>query len=127
MTTIMKPYRDADNNNILSILVPATVVKLPTGDNITFLENSNNTQYTLATCHVAYPDDTEEQVNAVVWRNSLEKGLFSVGDEVLLRTQLEGDYAGNSVVQLPGARRVDVAKLGVDIEKFAGKEVAADA
>lgn len=127
MTTIMKPYRDADNNNILTILVPATIVKLPTGDNITFLENSNNTQYTLATCHVQYPDDTEEQVNAVVWRNSLEKGLFSVGDEVLLRTQLEGDYAGNSVVQLPGARRVDVAKLGVDIEKFAAKEVAADA
>lgn len=112
---VLKPYRDENNHNILTVLVPATIMKLPKGDS--YMTNSNGTEYSLATCHVKYPNGTEEKVQSVIWRSSLEQGIFSEGDEIVLRTQLEGEYAGNSVVEYRESVFIDSTALGIKLDE----------
>lgn len=103
---MIKTERNSETG-IMEAFIPATIhaVGKPT------LTNTNGTNYGLASCDVEYPDGSSERVNAVIWENSYDTGLFNDGDSVLLRTQIEGEYAGNAVVQLPGAVRVDVSKF----------------
>jgi len=104
-----------ETNEITGILegfIPAKLVALPEKFN---LKNSKNTMYGIATVEIKYDDNTTDTVNAVIYEKSSETGLFKVGQPVELRVQLEGEYAGNSVVQLPGIKKVDITKLGIKL------------
>ena len=74
------------------------------------IENSNGNEYQIANCTVTYPDNSKEIVSSVIWTRSVEAGVFAIGGDVTLRVQIEGDYAGNAVVELSN-NRVDVSKL----------------
>ena len=103
---MIKPERNQETG-IMEAHIPATIVALgkPT------LTNVNGTKYGLATCKVEYPDGSTDEVNGVIWENSYETDLFQVGNSIILRTQIEGTHQGNAVVQLAGAKRVDVSKF----------------
>lgn len=120
---ILKPFRDENNGDILSINVPATLVKLPSAEG-NWMENSNGKQYAVAISEITYPNGTTKNARSIIYRNQLETGLFNEGDEIMLRTQLEGEYKGNSVVQLAATDVVDIDALDLDLSEFA--EAAAD-
>lgn len=120
MTKLFEPYNDEENGGMLSVLIPATLVKIPAATRT--LDNEKATPYGLATCHIEYPDNTTDEVQAIMWGASIETGLFQEGTTIVLRTQLEGEYAGNAVVQLPAAKKVDIGKFNFVV---AGKKVEA--
>lgn len=91
------------------------------------LENVNGTKYSLPKVRVTYPDGSEETVNGAMYENSINTGLFAVGEKVQLRVQIEGDYAGNAVVQLPSATKVDLAKFDFTGVETATEEVEVNA
>lgn len=96
-----------EETGILEAHIPAKLTNL----GISNRENVNGTKWGLATALVTYPDDTTEEVQACMWDNS--RPQFTVGQNVILRTQIEGDEKtlGNAVVQLTGATRVDISKF----------------
>lgn len=101
---------------ILEGFVPAKLIAMPKQFT---LKNSKNTMYGIATVEVTYEDGSTDTANAVMYENSSNTGLFKEGIPVELRVQLEGEYAGNSVVQLPGLKKVDLAKLGIKVNTTA--------
>lgn len=109
MTKLFEPYNDEENGGNLTVLLPATLVKIPQATRT--LDNDKATPYGLATALITYPDETTEEVQAIMWGASIDTGLFEEGANIVLRTQVEGEYAGNAVVQLPAAKKVDLTKF----------------
>lgn len=109
---------------INEILIDGVLTRMPSPDNMR--ANSNGTKWGLATIHVTYPDGSEDDVNGALYAESIATGLFNEGDKVQLRVQVEGDYAGNAVVQLPAATQVDISKFDFTVPA-AKKEVEATA
>jgi Na+-translocating ferredoxin:NAD+ oxidoreductase RnfG subunit len=79
-------------------------------------ENSKGTKYAIANVKISYPDNTSDVVSAIIYEKSANTGLFTSGGQVEIRVQLEGDYAGNAVVQLASAKRVDLTKFGIKVD-----------
>lgn len=81
-------------------------------------KNEKATPYRLGTATVTYPDESEGIVGALLWEGSLDANpdSFKVGQRIDLRVQLEGEYAGNAVMSLPGMERVDITKFSAFLE-----------
>lgn len=98
---------------ILEGFIPAIMELLPTEFN---QENSKGTKYAVVTTRVTYPDGTSDNASAIMYEKSAKTGLFTSGGMVELRVQLEGEYAGNAVIQLPSTQRVDLTKFGIKVD-----------
>lgn len=94
-----------DVTGILEAHIPARLTRLP----VMWRSNVKGTEYGLCEAIVEYPNGSKATVNGVLYKGSLDTDLFHEDMDIILRTQVEGEYVGNSVVQLPGARRVDVS------------------
>jgi len=110
------PYQDAFNNNAWTINVAGTLLKLPTEldfKQATRKDGTAGNMYGRAQALVTYADGTQDKVSPVIWQGAIERAQLTVGDEVILRTQMEGEYKGASVVALASAPRVNVDKLAL--------------
>ena len=125
MNKVFVPYNDENNGGVLTILAPAKLLKIPVANRTT--NDDKATPYGIATALVTYPDDSTEEVQALMWGGSIDTGLFEEGQDIVLRTQLEGEYAGNSVVQLPGSTKVDITKFAGLMANAPEKGVEANA
>lgn len=67
-------------------------------------------------CEVTYPNGDKKIVDSIIWNKSLEKlpDAFTIGKEVSLTTQLEGEGAGFSKIGLPTMRKVDITQFDLD-------------
>ena len=90
-------------------LLPATIVGI--SDNV--LKNSKDTPYRFLDAEIKYPDGGTDTVSTIVFENSRLKheGVFQIGKKIELAIQLEGEYAGRSIAQLPGVTVVDLSKF----------------
>ena len=73
---------------------------------------------------VTMPNGTQQTVDAQLWKGSFDKFTekFTLGSNITLEVQVDGDYKGRAKVQLPKMRSIDVdAFLGttVDAEEVA--------
>lgn len=80
--------------------------------------NDKKTPYRLGTAQITYPDGSTGVVGALLWEasNEANAGAFSVGSEIELRVQLEGEYAGNAIMALPSLAKVDLTKFAIEVE-----------
>lgn len=101
-------------------LIISAVIK-SISENVRNTNNEKATPYRLGTAEVEYPDETTGIVGALLWDASLEANpdSFKVGQRIDLRVQLEGDYAGNAVMSLPGMEKVDVTKFASFLNEVA--------
>lgn len=78
------------------------------------LKTDKATPYKLGLVKITYPDNTSETVTASIWNASIDAhpDKFTEGSKVGLAVTMEGEYAGNAKIQLPGSR--------VNINKFKG-------
>ncbi len=98
------------------LIISAVIASI--GATVKHTNNDKATPYRLGTATVTYPDESTGVVGALVWDNSIEANpdSFEVGQRIDLRVQLEGEYAGNAVMALPGMERVDIAKFSAFLE-----------
>ena len=77
------------------------------------LKNAKQTPYAIVQAKISYPDGTEQIVDSRLYEASAtaNPGRFVQGANIDLRMQMEGEYEGRSVVQLPGAVKTDTSKL----------------
>ena len=109
---MIKTERD-DYSGVLMALIPATIVSIPDNPVLTRTKNENGelTLYYAVKARIEYADGTEDVVDSTLWKGSQDVQGYKEGDSVVLRTAIEGEYIGNSVVQLPAKTRVDVSKF----------------
>ena len=80
-------------------------------------QNSNGKGYHTAIVAITYPDDTTANIQSVFYtaaRTALPD-VYAVGANIELAVQLDGEYAGNSVMQAPERARIDLTKLGIEV------------
>lgn len=95
---------------ILEAMIPAVLTKMSPANRTLINENGSETAWGLATAEITYPDGETEEVQACMWAKN-QDDIFSVGQSIILRTQIDGDHVGNAVVALPEAKRVNVNKF----------------
>jgi len=103
-------------------LIMAKVVSVSA--NTKLANNDKQTPYRLGTAEVTYPDGTKGTVGALLWEASREANpdSFTAGQEIELRVQLEGEYAGNAIMGLPSLAKVDLTKFGAVANAVANVE-----
>lgn len=113
----IRTERNELSGGILEGFIPATLNEVPEKFPLE-LGNDKKTPYALVGATVTYPDGSSEVVTTRMYEASAKaEGItWSVGMKVELRTQLEGKYAGRSVVQLAGATPINLAKFGIKID-----------
>ena len=99
---------------VLEAFVPATLVKMPVINQTLTNRDGEKTNWGLATVSIEYPNGDVKESQARMYENSVKN--FAVGDAVIARTVVEGEYKGNAVIQLAGATKIDVDALGLEIE-----------
>ncbi len=106
------------NTGLLEVHVPAIVKAIR--EEQYQLNNNNKTPYQLGNTEITYPDGAKEDVLTRFYSNSISKHpkVFAEGQSISIVIQIEGDYAGRAVAQLPGS--------SVDIERLLGKKEAVD-
>ena len=106
----------------LELHVPATLKAMPTQ----WRTNTNDKEWGIATVEVTYPNGQTKRANAALYKDPLDRIVYEVGMDIILNTQIEGEYAGNATVRLPGAERVDLslfdAEIKAGLEQFRAKQ-----
>ena len=80
-------------------------------------QNAKKTVYHTAIVAITYPDGTTDNIQSVFYtaaRTALPD-VYTVGANIELAVQLDGEYAGNSVMQAPQRARIDLGKLGIEV------------
>jgi|JFJP01.1.fsa_nt_gi hypothetical protein len=103
---------------VLEAFLPGTILSINDSD---VKSNEKGTQYKKCMVSMEYPDGTTEETQSIFYVNAQAKlpEVYKVGAKVELAIQIEGNYAGNSVVQAPAIKRIDVAKLTSFLGKVA--------
>lgn len=101
-----------ETTGVLEGFLKGTIVSINDSDVKT---NSNGKQYKKAIVNVEYPDGSTQETQSVFYTKAQEAlpSVYAVGQRIELAVQLEGEYAGNSVMQAPQLARIDLTKLGV--------------
>ena len=84
-------------------------------------QNAKKTVYHTAIVAITYPDGTTDNIQSVFYsaaRTALPE-VYTVGANIELAVQLDGEYAGNSVMQAPQRARIDLGKLGIEVAEKA--------
>ena len=84
-------------------------------------QNSKKTVYHTAIVAITYPDGTTDNIQSIFYsaaRTALPE-VYTVGANIELAIQLDGEYAGNSVMQAPQRARIDLGKLGIEVAEKA--------
>lgn len=91
--------------------VPATILDM--SDRVMHLKNDKKTPYRLGNVAVKYPDGSTEDFTVRFYENhiNLYPNTFAVGGNIDITIQVEGEYAGMAVSELPNAKRADVDKV----------------
>lgn len=111
----MKAVKNA-TTGVAEIIVGAVLVSI--GANVRTTKDEKETPYRLCTAKVEYPNGSTGTVGCMLWEGSniANEGSFSIGSEVSLRVQVEGEYAGNAVVQLPAMAKFDLSLVEFEVE-----------
>ena len=84
-------------------------------------QNAKKTVYHTAIVAITYPDGTTDNIQSVFYsaaRTALPE-VYTVGANIELAVQLDGEYAGNSVMQAPQRARIDLGKFGIEVAEKA--------
>lgn len=101
-----------ETTGVTEVFLPAKLVRISNNK----LTNSNQTEYQIATVAVTYPDGTVKESESIIYSKQIASlpEVFCAGSEVEIAVQIEGNYAGNSRVSLPKARKIDLTMLGLE-------------
>ena len=97
--------------------LPGTILSINDSD---VKRNSKENAYKKCMVSVTYPDNSVEEFQSIFYvnaQNALPE-VYKVGSSVVVAIQIDGEYAGNSIVQAPELKRVDVAKVQSFADKF---------
>ena len=97
--------------------LPGTILSINDSD---VKKNSNEKAFKKCMVSVAYPDNSVEEFQSIFYvsaQTALPE-VYKVGSSVVVAIQIDGEYAGNSTVQAPELKRVDVAKVQSFADKF---------
>jgi hypothetical protein len=102
---------------ILEAFLPGTILSINDSDVKT---NEKGTKYKKCMVLMEYPDGSTEETQSIFYVNAQVAlpEVYAVGAKIELAIQIEGEYAGNSSVQAPPIKRVDVAKVISFLDKF---------
>jgi hypothetical protein len=109
---------------ILEAFIPGTLTSIPSAESLK--TNSNGKSFGRAEVEIVYPDGTKAPVKPIMYAGSIDTELFKLGDSVIVRTQLEGEYASQGVVELAGLG-ADLTKLAADIAAWHASNAGAKA
>ena len=104
--------------------LPGTILSINDSD---VKKNSNEKAFKKCMVSVTYPDNSTEEFQSIFYVSAQDAlpEVYKVGSDVVVAIQIDGEYAGNSTVQAPELKRVDVDKLKSFADKF--RKVATNA
>lgn len=117
---ILEPFHDEKNDGVLTVLIPTTILELPLLDDSSIVRNG--IEYYIAKCIVEYPNGTDDIVKAFVLKSNIEADIFEVGEEAILRTQLEGQYKGSAVLEKSLVEEVDLSAILSSVSSEANED-----